>query len=280
VITQTSASKMQPGRLQERDPNAWYPILGILLAFGVLLLLFKGRPVEQETFLAVVCVSALSFAGIVTFSLRAKSLSNLLASGVAVAVGILVGDVFIHLIPESSAAGISRAGIFGGAAAGWLALYVVQLLIPKLIRVKNFSVPSILFADGLHNGVDGVIVAVAFLAGPSIGVSTTLAVLAHEIPHELANYAILLAAGCTKKRALILNVLSSLPAFVGAALALAVGERASRLSMEAMPFIAGAFLFLAFGILAPNILASGHRSTRIVQVALGIGLMWLLRSLG
>ena len=136
-----------------------------------------------------------------------------------------------------------------------------------------------LFGDMMHNFIDGVILAGAFMAGPLIGFSTTIAVALHEIPQELGDYAVLIKGGFTKKRALIYNFFSSLTSFVGALLTLIFGTMIEGLTPLLMAFAAGSFLYIAGTDLFPELHKEFDLKQAIIQlifILLGIGVMSLL----
>ena len=182
-----------------------------------------------ELFLALALISLISLLGILTINISEKTLKKWIEALVAFAIGALIGDVFIHLLPE-----ISQNGITPEISFSILGGIIIFFILEKVIQWKHchhldhkdtchrFTYMS-LFGDMMHNFIDGVILAGAFMAGPLIGFSTTIAVALHEIPQELGDYAVLIKGGFTKKRALIYNFFSSLTSFVGALLTLIFG---------------------------------------------------------
>ena len=132
----------------------------------------------------------------------------------------------------------------------------------------------------LHNFIDGVIIAAAYLAGGlDAGFAVTLAVVLHEIPQELGDFAILVHAGYSPTRALVFNLLSGLAAVLGAGLLVVVGDDVGPLVEAMVPFTAGAFIYIAAADLIPEIRkerAPGRAWGLVGMFAIGVGLMLLL----
>ncbi len=132
---------------------------------------------------------------------------------------------------------------------------------------------SNLVGDGLHNFVDGAIVAGAFVASPHLGVVTAVAIALHEIPQELGDFAILMHSGLKPKRALALNLLSALSAFVGGITALLLGS-ISAVEAWLLPFSAGAFVYIASTDLIPELHKEPEPGKSLLQLlALSSGVL-------
>jgi zinc and cadmium transporter len=138
-----------------------------------------------------------------------------------------------------------------------------------------------LVGDGIHNFIDGVIIGTSFLISVPLGVSVTLAVIAHEIPHELADFIILLHGGFSNKKALLYNFLSATTAIAGTVTVLFVSSIEQSLIPYLIPFGAGNFLYIAMSDLIPAL----HRPhskwmsfIHIVLLILGVLLVYFLPS--
>jgi zinc and cadmium transporter len=134
----------------------------------------------------------------------------------------------------------------------------------------------VLVADGVHNMVDGAVIAASFLVSPELGIATTIAVFLHEIPQEIADYALLVHSGLSRARALFFNFLSGLTALIGAGIVLALQSSLGTLEGYLIAFTAGAFIYLAAADLVPELHKTTAARRSIVQlfaVILGIGLM-------
>lgn len=239
-------------------------------------------------------VSLLSLVGLATLSVRESTLHRALFIMVGVAVGALLGDAFIHLIPQAFAElGLGErvpALILGGMGGFFL---LEKFLHWKQDQDSDGTVkeghihihpvgPMNLVANGVHNFIDGVLIGAAFLSGPSVGIATTVAIVMHEIPQEIGNFAVLVQAGYSRRRALIFNFLAGCTAIAGAVLSLVIGSEATHFSVWMLPIAAGGFIYIAACDLVPQL----HRDTRPLQslvqfiaigvgVALMFGLLWV-----
>jgi zinc and cadmium transporter len=137
----------------------------------------------------------------------------------------------------------------------------------------------VLTSDGLHNFIDGIIIGASYLVSIEIGIATTIAVILHEIPQEIGDFGVLIYAGYTRGKALFYNFLSALMAILGAAFVFAFSAISEWLAEAALPFAAGAFIYIAAADLVPEL----HRSERgktffieTVGMVLGLVAMYLL----
>jgi zinc and cadmium transporter len=233
--------------------------------------------------LSVLAVSAASLAGALFLSLQDALLKRLLLSLVSFSTGALLGNVFLHLLPEI---------LEHNEDSLWLVLagILLSFIVEKFIHWRHCHSleceehvhpvgPLILIGDATHNVVDGVLIATSYLVSVPLGIATTTAVLLHEIPQELGDFAVLIHSGYTKGRALFFNFLSALTAFVGAGLVLVLAERVHGLEEILLPLAAGNFLYIAGADLIPEL----HKETRaskallqLVWILVGIGLMYVL----
>jgi zinc and cadmium transporter len=133
-----------------------------------------------------------------------------------------------------------------------------------------------LVGDGLHNFVDGAIIAGAFLASRPLGVATTIAVALHEIPQEIGDFGILVHAGMTPKRALLFNFLTAVAAIVGGVLTLTISSAVSGLETWLVPITAGGFVYIASTDLLPELQKEpepGKSALQVSALLLGTGIM-------
>lgn len=247
------------------------------------------------TLLSVACVSLASLVGLVTLGLDEARVRRLATVLVSFAAGALLGDAFIHLIPESLAGGGPPLRPSLLILAGVLGFFVLE----KLLRHQHGPlhrhhhpeegpagrVPTELAAinlvgDVLHNFIDGALIGASYLASPALGVSTTAAVLLHELPQELGDFGVLVHSGLGVRRAALLNLASASSAFAGAAGSLLLGDVAGEaLTGALVPVAAGGFVYVALADLVPELQHDRTLRALVVQACLiagGVAVMALL----
>lgn len=236
---------------------------------------------------SVAAVSALSLVGIVTLSLKADTVRKSLLILISFAAGALLGDAFVHLIPEMAEDGFSMTESFGllGGVIGFFILEKVlhwhHSHLPRQEVLHPVAVTN-LIGDALHNFVDGAIIAGGFLVSSSIGIATAIAVALHEIPQEVGDFAILVHAGLRPRRALLLNLLTALTAFAGAVLALSVSSAVEGVERAIVAVTAGGFLYIASSDLIPELHKEpevGKSALQLISLLAGIGVMVALAGL-
>jgi zinc and cadmium transporter len=238
------------------------------------------------TLIGVGVVSALSLVGATTLAVRAAILERGLLLLVSFAAGALLGNAFLHLIPEvvENSGGLKASislAVLGGIVAFFLlekALHWHHAHFPSEEVLHPVAVTN-LIGDGLHNLLDGVGIAAAFLASTQTGVATVIAVALHEIPQELGDFGILVHAGMPARRALAVNFLSALTAVVGAVLTLVLAEPVAGASEVLVPFVAGSFIYIGSTDLLPELHKEPEAGKSVLQTAgllAGIAVMALL----
>ncbi|MEI7960811.1 MAG: ZIP family metal transporter [archaeon] len=212
-----------------------------------------------EIFGSLFIISLTSFVGLLAFGLKQKTLNKYIDLLVGFAAGALLGDAFIHLLPQLAATGISIQISFS-ILIGILVFFALEKIVHwhHCHRVEHKEVCTdlpymSLAGDILHNAIDGVIVAGAFLANPIVGFSTALAVFLHELPHEGGNYSILIKGGFSRKKALLLNFITALASFIGAIITLLLSSLISGILPFVIAFSMGSFLYIAGTDLLPEL---------------------------
>jgi len=241
------------------------------------------------TLVSVVIVSMISLIGILTLLLRESVLRKILLFFVSFAAGALLGDAFVHLLPQAT----EKSG-FGITLSIYILLGILTFFIlEKFICWRHCHIETSeqhphpvglmnLVGDGLHNFTDGMVIAGSYYVSIPIGIATTLAVIFHEIPQEIGDFGVLIHAGYSKMKALFYNFLSALAAVIGAVITLAVGTNSANFSVFIIPFTAGGFIYIASSDLIPEL----HKETKpwksffqLVGIVLGIltmfGLLFL-----
>ncbi len=234
---------------------------------------------------SVLIVSLISFVGILALSLKQSVFNNLLFILVAFATGTLLAAALLDILPEAldsgKAAGAEGLSVFMYVLVGILVFYSIERFIhwhhhhhreaahhhhihhgeeniqDKAFKdVHAFTYLS-LIGDAVHNFFDGVIIAASFLTNIPLGIATTVAIVAHEIPQEFGDFALLIYGGMTKGKALFYNFLSALTAFLGAL----VGYFFLNAIMSAKPYLlgfaAGGLMYIASTDLIPEL----HKET-------------------
>lgn len=199
----------------------------------------------------------LALVGVTTLALNEKHLHRLLLPLVALSAGSLIGGAFFHMIPES----IDKTG-----ADLWVYVYVVAgftffLLLEQLLhwhhchREETHCVKPqtylILIGDSIHNFIGGIAVAGTFLIDIRLGISTWLAAAAHEIPQEIGDFGVLVHGGWSRKKALLLNLLSASTFLLGGLLAYMLSF--SDWIYYLIPFAAGNFIYIGASDLIPEV---------------------------
>ncbi len=237
--------------------------------------------------LSVTIVSLISLVGAITLFLKDKLLDRILIYMVSFSAGALLGGAFIHLIPESFERGIKEIPFY--ILVGILTFFVTEKIIHWRHCHKKASDNHphpfsymILFGDGVHNFIDGLVIGASYLISVPLGISTTLAVMLHEIPQEIGDFGSLIYAGFSKGKALWFNFLSALTAIIGAGLILLIGNSFLQVTNLLIPFTAGGFIYIAVADLIPELHKSSKIKSTILQLVfliLGLELMYLLKIL-
>lgn len=241
-------------------------------------------------FVSVFIISGISLIGVSTLSLRAERLRGVLFVFVALAVGALLGDAFFHLLPEAfeeigNSAAVSLLVIAGMLVFFWFEKFLhwdqshhgdVEE-IEREGHIKPLG-KLILWSDGLHNFLDGLVIGASYLVSVEVGIATTLAVVLHEIPQEIGDFGVLLHAGYTKNRALLYNFISALTAIVGVLVIMMAGDSLDGIIAYVIPFAAGTFIYIATADLVPELHKQRGSSTALefIAILLGVGAMYLL----
>src|SRR3989338_736339 len=245
---------------------------------------------------SVIIVSLVSLAGVLTLSFGEKKLHKFLLILVSLSAGTLLGGAFLHLLPEVvEERGFTLAVSFS-ALGGVLVFFLIEKWIhahhcepmpheqhshlhhePHLhIHQQHIGILT-LFGDGLHNLLDGLVIAGAYLVSVPTGIATTLAVVLHEVPQEVADFGVLLYSGFSKWKALFYNFLSAAAAIVGAIIGLVLGARSEAFVLFVLPFAAGGFVYIAGSTLIPELHKEcGWKETilHVLAFVVGIALMW------
>lgn len=188
--------------------------------------------------------------------------------------------------PSNNEHGHDHHGLFvmGLLLVGFFVLFGMDLVLLSIGKgddtegVKPLGY-LVLLSDGLENFMDGIVIGAAYLVSFPVGLATSIAVLIHEIPMELGDFAVLTHSGFSRRKALLLNLASALVNTLGVGLAVVLGSAITGFATVAAPLAAGAFLYLAATGLLPHIRVQGNASQKAACFAmtlLGVVLMALI----
>ena len=210
--------------------------------------------------LSVTIVSLVSMVGLLLFSMKEGDVRRLLSYLVSFSVGGLFGDTFVHLIPEAA----EQSGFGIDVSLSILCGIIVSFIVERFLQWRHCHIPTSeehphsfaymnLFGDAVHNFIDGLIIGGSYLANLQLGMATTLAVIFHEIPQEIGDFAVLIYGGFDKSRAIFLNFSTALAAVLGALVALSLGSMLEGSGTFLIPFAAGSFIYIAGSDLIPEL---------------------------
>ena len=237
---------------------------------------------------SVLLISLLAFVGLFTLSLKKKTLDRILIYLVSFAAGALIGDAFIHLLPEI----VKEVG-FTLTVSLWVLVGMVSMFIlEKFVHwhhchhhshenhsnIKPFAIMN-LVGDGVHNFIDGLIIGASYLISIPVGIATTVAVALHEIPQEIGDFGVLIHGGFSRAKALLFNFLSALMAVLGVIVALTSSIYIPGIEKILVPLAAGQFIYISAADLIPEL----HKETdskksifQLIWFIFGIIIMILL----
>jgi len=237
-------------------------------------------------FISVLVVSLVSLIGVFSLSLREEIIKKYISLFISLAVGALLGDAFIHLIPEVFKNSSNPSLVSLLIISGILVFFIIEKFLHWHHHDDDTEINHIhpvgrllLFTDGFHNLIDGIIIGVSFLVSVPIGIATTIAVVLHEIPQEIGDFAVLIHSGYNKKRALWLNFLSALMAVFGVIIALIFGSVAEAFTLWVLPIAASGFIYIAVADLIPELQKTKEIKYSILQlltVVIGVLMMFAL----
>lgn len=224
--------------------------------------------------IASVLESVISFSGVFFLLWNDEKIKKFLHTILSFAVGGLLGAAFLEILPEALG-----GGEIGNLLLLTLASIIFFFVLEKLLfwyhhheegNIPHEHAPAYLVSIGdlVHNAVDGVAIALSFMASFEVGVATTIAVLIHEIPSEIGDFLVLLHSGMSRKRALILNFLVSLSTIAAALGTYAFGPALERYLPIALAFVAGNFIYIAIADLMPELQEKASWKHTIAQTIL------------
>jgi len=204
---------------------------------------------------------------------------TIISSLVSYATGTLLGAAFLGMIPKAIEHGRTQS-ILATVLMGIVLFFLLEKLVimrhchDSACEVHSAAGPLILIGDALHNFVDGLVIAAAFLINIPLGVTTSFAVIAHEVPQEIGDFAILLEGGYSKQKAFLYNVLSSLATLPGALICYFFLKAVEGAIPYILAISAASFIYIAMADLIPELhkrLGVKTSVRQFVLLILGIG---------
>jgi len=244
---------------------------------------------KEFLWIIIACVidSLVALIGVISLWFSKVALNKIVKYLVAFATGALLGGAFFHLLSES----LNELSYFTSSSflmIGFVLFFVTEKFLHwhhceengkcKLRKRKSF-VELILIGDGLHNFIDGLIIAASFLVNMPFGIVTTLLIISHEVPQEIGDFGILVYGGLKRKTALFWNFISQLTCVLGGIAGYFVSE-AYNVSIYLLPFAAGGFIYIAAADLIPELYKEKEMSFKTIFIfLLGIFIMFFMKLL-
>jgi len=235
----------------------------------------------SSVILASTVVSLISLIGSV-FLIKKDFLTKYAFYLVSFSAGVLLSTALLDLLPEAIKTkhniGVHYPILFGIVFLFFLERFLIWFHHHDNTHNTKPSVYLILFGDGIHNFFDGIAISASFLTNPKLGVVTTLAIIAHEIPQEIADFTILIHGGLSKTKALFFNFISALTALLGAILGVYFLSKLQFLLPTFLAFTAGTFIYITCADLIPDLhndFKEHGKWAQTIPFIFGIVLMWL-----
>lgn len=236
-------------------------------------------------------ISLIAFVGVLTLSLNEELMNKILLVMVAFSAGALLGGAFLHLMPKAILqAGVRESSVlnvFLYLVLGFCSFFILEQFIhwhhhhstahPEIMPFSYL----ILISDGIHNFIDGLVMAASFTVNYSTGLATALAIAFHEIPQEIGDFGVLVYGGFKRSKALILNYISAVTVIFGGIVGCLIHSWIGSID-PLLPFAAGNFIYIASTDLIPEIRYKENlrkSSIRFGVFLLGITLMLMIRLL-
>lgn len=215
----------------------------------------------------------------------ALKVSHFLASFAA---GTLLGAAFLDLLPEAAHEGEELGiDIFLWTLIGIISFFILERFIHWFHHhekshehdkeVKS-TLPLIIIGDTIHNFIDGIIISATFMISVPLGIVTTWAVFAHEVPQEIGDFGLMLHKGLSRKRVIAVNIISAAAAFFGAIITYSLGNILGPYIPIFLALTAGFFIYIAASDLIPEIHYEKNKKFAVIKtllLLLGVFLIWI-----
>ena len=230
-------------------------------------------------------IALIAFVGVFTLAMKEHLLNKILLVLVSLSAGALMGGAFLHLLPEAVES--SEGGdILGFVLVGFILFFIIEKVLhwrhchKGKCDVHTFQYMN-LIGDSVHNFIDGLIIAASFIVSIPLGITTTVAIAAHEIPQEIGDFGVLIYGGFEKKKAILLNFAVALTVVIGGIVGYLISKSVEQAVVFLIPFAAGGFIYIAATDLIPEIKKELNikksMATMLVFIC-GILIMWLTKT--
>ncbi len=230
--------------------------------------------------LSTFLVSLVSLIGVFSLTVKEKLLQRLSFCLIGFSAGALIGSAFLHLLPEALEKTKSTI-VFYYLLLG----IVIFFLLEKYLHWRHCHEDNChihpftylnLIGDGLHNFLDGMVIAASFVISFKLGVVTTVAIILHEIPQELSDFAVLIYGGFSRRKALVCNFLIALTAMIGAIVGYLLADFSRGFLDLILPLTAGGFIYISSSDLIPELHRQGNRSySNLSFIAFLLGIVFM-----
>jgi len=237
-----------------------------------------------EIIAATLLVSLISLIGVLLLSLKKKMLETVTFVILAFATGSLLGAAFLHILPEAVES-MEPHVVFPIVLGSMLMFFVLEQFVHwhhEHHDHKTHEKPMaylVLVGDGVHNFFDGVAISAAFLTSPEVGITSTIAIIMHEIPQEISDFTLLIYAGFSRTKALATNLISGLTAVLGAIGFYYLSGIVENLEVYGLAFAAGGFIYIASTDIIPELHKEEKKSKSVIQffsILAGVLMIWVL----
>jgi len=234
--------------------------------------------------IATSIISIGALLGLITLYIAHDKLNKYLLHLIALSAGTLMGGAFLHLLPEA-AEQFTNTNYLTITLLSFIGFHLIEKILhwrhchDGICEVHTFGHMN-LIGDSIHNFIDGLIIAAAFLTDLKLGIITSLAIALHEIPQEISDFGVLIYAGYSKQKALVLNLLVATTVIAGGIVGYYIGKSLEMVITSLLPIAAGGFIYIATADLMPE-LGKEKRLSKSVMLfttfLLGVFLMYLLK---
>jgi len=235
---------------------------------------------------STILVSLVSLVGIFFLAFRDAFLKKIITFLVSLSIGVLIGVAFLDLIPESEEK-FGAKNLFLFVLIGFFLFFLIEKILhwrhchEEECPVHTFAYINLL-GDAVHNLTDGLIIGASFFVDFNLGLMTVLAVVMHEIPHEIGELGVLIYAGFKKTRALLFNFLTGLTAVFGGVAGFFLSGYINNFVAFLLPFAAGGFIYIAASDLIPEVREEKDIKKSFLNffiAVLGVSVIYLIKNI-